>query len=68
MFDGKTLLSVGQDIIFPILPRWFTSALHQPIPNTELPPGHDYALLEALFYSVFERRFINIKPTGEQEW
>lgn len=34
-------------------------------PSRNLPP-HDHALLEALFNSVFENRFINMRPSGEQ--
>jgi hypothetical protein len=72
------------DIVFPILPRWFTQAL-RPKPKTSsvhLPNGprgfnssqnqshkpaafHDHALLESLYYSVFEQRFINTKPSGK---
>lgn len=73
------------DVVFPRLPRWFTSALrvrprratsvHLPdgtqrgypsppsTPSKNAPP-HDHALLESLNKSVFEQRFINLKPTG----
>jgi hypothetical protein len=34
-------------------------------PDTAVPEAeHDHTLLESLFYAVFERRFINLKPTG----
>jgi len=29
-------------------------------------PPHDHALLESLFKSVFEQRFINLKPSGKK--
>lgn len=61
---GGVVELVDEDIIFPVLPRWFTSALHPTAPDRIAPPEHDYALLERLFYSVFERRFINLKPTS----
>lgn len=28
-------------------------------------PSHDHALLESLYTSVFEHRFINLKPSGK---
>ena len=28
-------------------------------------PSHDHALLESLYKSVFEHRFINLKPSGK---
>ncbi|KAF9225466.1 hypothetical protein BS17DRAFT_778631 [Gyrodon lividus] len=28
------------------------------------PPAHDHALLESLYYGVFENRFINLRPTA----
>ncbi|KIJ66297.1 hypothetical protein HYDPIDRAFT_86952 [Hydnomerulius pinastri MD-312] len=28
------------------------------------PPAHDHALLESLYYAVFENRFINLRPTA----
>ena len=28
-------------------------------------PSHDHALLESLYNSVFEHRFINLKPSGK---
>lgn len=61
-----------------MLPRWFTNPLHahlhhftEDLPdgaNPELPPvsddiPHAYALLEELFYGVFDSRFINPKPS-----
>lgn len=65
---------VGSDAIFPVLPKWFTRPLHEAgrrvfrrpgasphWPEEELP--HDHALLESLFYSVFESRFINPEPS-----
>ncbi|KAF8913138.1 S-adenosyl-L-methionine-dependent methyltransferase [Gymnopilus junonius] len=75
------------DIVFPTLPRWFTSALRAPpVRNQsvrspdgtlrEYPPPssiskelsnkhpHDHALLESLYKSLFEHRFINMKPSS----
>ncbi|KAA1467967.1 S-adenosyl-L-methionine-dependent methyltransferase [Dentipellis sp. KUC8613] len=69
------------DIIFPVLPRWFTEPLHakpQAVQATNgtntAPPSppltpvkestHEHALLELLFNSVYQTRFINRKPTA----
>lgn len=73
------------DIIFPVLPRWFTEPLRATSPSSSVrrsssdssnlvlpsPPltpvgkaPHEHVLLEFLFNSVFESRFINLKPTG----
>ncbi|TFK77381.1 S-adenosyl-L-methionine-dependent methyltransferase [Pluteus cervinus] len=74
------------DVAFPLLPRWFTTALrarprrassiHFPdgthrgypsrpnTPSRNNKPLHDHALLESLNRSVFEHRFINMKPTA----
>jgi hypothetical protein len=72
------------DIIFPVLPRWFTEPLRANDPFRSarhssdsfifaLPPPllmpvekapHEHVILEFLFKSVFESRFINMKPTG----
>ncbi|KXN88799.1 Demethylmenaquinone methyltransferase [Leucoagaricus sp. SymC.cos] len=80
---GGTCEIVEDDVVFPILPKWFTQAL-RPKPKTSsihLPnglqgsssspdqsqrnsPPHDHALLESLYHSVFEHRFINTKPTA----
>ena len=72
------------DIIFPVLPRWFTEPLRandpfssaresgdsfslalqsSPLTPVEKAP-HEHVILEFLFKSVFESRFINLKPTG----
>src|ERR1700733_13691579 len=57
--------------MFPLLPRWFTAALRaRPRRATsvhfpENEPLHDHALLESLNKSVFEHRFINMKPSGK---
>ncbi len=72
------------DIIFPVLPRWFTEPLRandpfsstrhssdsssfalpsQPLTPVEKAP-HEHVILEFLFKSVFESRFVNMKPTG----
>lgn len=77
--------AIVADILFPILPRWFTAPLrarakrtisvHYPNgarPAQVAPPttppanhlSHDHALLEALYYSVFHNRFINMRPSG----
>lgn len=34
-------------------------------PSSADSEGHDHELLESLFYSVFETRSINLKPTGQ---
>ena len=72
------------DILFPQLPRWFTTPLRvrtrrtlsihypdgsQPVTDTASltsngAPPHDHALLESLYLSIFESRFINLRPTG----
>ncbi|KAI0304555.1 hypothetical protein BC826DRAFT_928543 [Russula brevipes] len=75
---------IEEDIIFPVLPRWFTEPLrvNDPsssaranssdlstltLPSPPLTPvekaPHEHAILEFLFNSVFESRFINLKPT-----
>ena len=74
------------DVVFPRLPRWFTTALRSRPSRAQavyLPdgsrtqddphlltssldtPSHDHALLESLYKSVFEHRFINLKPSGK---
>ena len=73
-----------EDIIFPVLPRWFTEPLRAndpfssalqssksfglALPSPPLTPvekaPHEHVILEYLFNSVFESRFINMKPTG----
>lgn len=35
-----------------------------PIPSGSKHLDHDHALLESLYYSVFETRFVNTRPTG----
>ncbi|KAF9654185.1 hypothetical protein BDM02DRAFT_3125103 [Thelephora ganbajun] len=35
-----------------------------PIPSSSKHVVHDHALLESLYYSVFETRFVNIRPTA----
>ncbi|ETW87004.1 hypothetical protein HETIRDRAFT_59014, partial [Heterobasidion irregulare TC 32-1] len=75
---------IEDDIIFPVLPRWFTEPLRakaerssaiqptngthsEPIPSppsSPRRPPHEHALLELLFKSVYESRFINLKPTA----
>jgi len=35
-----------------------------PIPSSSKHLEHDHALLESLYYSVFETRFVNTTPTG----
>ncbi|KAJ7727817.1 hypothetical protein DFH07DRAFT_757514 [Mycena maculata] len=80
MEDGNSLT----DIIFPLLPKWFTAPLRaRPRRTTSVhyPDGthrglypfsdtqsaatpHDHALLESLYKSVFESRFINLNPTA----
>ncbi|KAF8640972.1 hypothetical protein AX17_000618 [Amanita inopinata Kibby_2008] len=82
LVPGGSVEVVEEDVVFPVLPRWFTAALRtrahressvhlprgtsRPVSNTPsrgaLP--HDHALLESLLCSVYEERFINIKPTA----
>ncbi|EJD52231.1 hypothetical protein AURDEDRAFT_134839 [Auricularia subglabra TFB-10046 SS5] len=67
---GGSFNLIEEDVMFPTLPRSFTAKPRhrrkahkingEPIPM----PEHDHALLEHLFFSVFERRFINTKPTS----
>ena len=73
------------DMIFPVLPRWFTEPLRANDPSSSARPKssdysniaspfpsltpvgkapHEHVILEFLFNSVFESRFINMKPTG----
>jgi hypothetical protein len=35
------------------------------LPTSSLDTSHDHALLESLYKSVFEHRFINLKPSGK---
>ncbi|KAH7107171.1 hypothetical protein BKA62DRAFT_765718 [Auriculariales sp. MPI-PUGE-AT-0066] len=65
---GGSLSMTEADIIFPTLPRSFTARIRQRRKTrtgelTDL-PKHDHALLEHLFFSVFERRFVNTQPTS----
>ncbi|KAI0068108.1 S-adenosyl-L-methionine-dependent methyltransferase [Artomyces pyxidatus] len=75
---------IEEDIIFPILPRWFTEPLHAKVSAAKATPGsptgtaelpsppltpadktpHEHALLELLFDSIYENRFINMRPTA----
>jgi len=55
-----------EDIIFPVLPKWFTEPLRANDPSSASRSNsnsHEHAILEFLFNSVFESRFINMKPT-----
>ncbi|PPQ99563.1 hypothetical protein CVT24_005351 [Panaeolus cyanescens] len=79
---GGSVEVIEDDAIFPVLPRWFTTALRArplrsqsvhypdgtyrgyPTLSTMPIPSHDHALLESLFQSVFENRFINMKPSS----
>ncbi|KAF7307089.1 UBIQUITIN-CONJUGAT-2 domain-containing protein [Mycena indigotica] len=81
---GGVVEIVEDDIIFPLLPKWFTAPLRaRPRRTTSVhfPNGthrglypfadtqsddtqHDHALLESLYKSVFESRFINLNPTA----
>src|SRR6266704_1324672 len=75
-WKGWCLTSLSIDIVFPILPRWFTSALRarplrertyshnsEPRSSIELSiPPHDHSLLESLHSAVYSNRFINTKP------
>jgi len=56
---------IEEDIIFPVLPRWFTEPLraNEPFSSARQSAPHEHVILEFLFNSVFESRFINMKPT-----
>jgi len=70
------------DFVFPLLPKWFTKALRdhtrqessvdEPLPfvpaASQNALTHDHALLESLMASVFEERFIHVKPTGNRQF
>ncbi|KAH7927288.1 hypothetical protein BV22DRAFT_1032037 [Leucogyrophana mollusca] len=40
------------------------TATPPPSSPQDKPPPHDHALLESLYYAVFENRFINLRPTA----
>ncbi|KAJ7492468.1 S-adenosyl-L-methionine-dependent methyltransferase [Mycena latifolia] len=81
---GGVVEIIEDDVIFPLLPKWFTAPLRaRPRRSTSVhyPDGshrglypfsdtqsastpHDHALLESLYKSVFESRFINLNPTA----
>ncbi|KAJ7786481.1 hypothetical protein B0H16DRAFT_1490620 [Mycena metata] len=81
---GGVVEIMEDDVIFPLLPKWFTAPLRaRPRRSTSVhyPDGthrglypfsdtqsdaafHDHALLESLYKSVFESRFINLNPTA----
>ncbi|KAG2022934.1 hypothetical protein CC2G_000646 [Coprinopsis cinerea AmutBmut pab1-1] len=75
LLPGGAVEIVEEDLIFPVLPRWFTGALRSRSrrpstptdingnPVADIPP-HDHALLESLMKAVFENRFINTTPTA----
>ena len=68
-----------EDALFPTLPRWFTDPLHAhleqrtpillgrerqgSLPRVSATLPHVHALLEELFYAVFDSRFINPTPS-----
>ncbi|KAI0636518.1 hypothetical protein C8Q77DRAFT_1154455 [Trametes polyzona] len=80
MKPGATIEIIEEDAIFPVLPRWFTEPLHARtrFPSISMQDGtklfsnppsdsdiaHEYELLEILFNRVFDRRFINTKPSS----
>lgn len=61
---GGSVEMIEDDIIFPSLPHWYTQALrgHNQKRNENF--IHDHILLESLFNSVFDSRFINRQPTA----
>ncbi|KAJ7619183.1 hypothetical protein DFH06DRAFT_1235568 [Mycena polygramma] len=63
---GGVVEVMEDDIIFPLLPKWFTAPLRaRPRRSTSSDTTpHDHALLESLYKSVFESRFINLNPTA----
>lgn len=55
--------SRAQEVYFPDGPR---TQNDPQVPTSSLDaPSHDHALLESLYNSVFEHRFINLKPSGK---
>ncbi len=75
LYSEALLVTEVPDAIFPVLPRWFTAPLHamgstrtddpppSPMTAIEEPLPHDHVLLETLFYSTFEKKFISTKPS-----
>ncbi|KAF8216065.1 hypothetical protein K438DRAFT_1705016 [Mycena galopus ATCC 62051] len=80
---GGVVEIMEDDVIFPLLPKWFTAPLRArprrstsvhfpdgthrglyPFSDTQSDTTHDHALLESLYKSVFESRFINLSPTA----
>ncbi|KAE9398462.1 hypothetical protein BT96DRAFT_965928 [Gymnopus androsaceus JB14] len=79
---GGSIEMVEDDVLFPVLPRWFTAPMRarpRRADSVHLPEGslrgkfssppesstpHDHALLESLYKSVFEHRFVNMKPSA----
>ncbi|KAF8346913.1 S-adenosyl-L-methionine-dependent methyltransferase [Amanita rubescens] len=75
---GGSIEIIEEDFVFPLLPKWFTKALRdhtrqessvdEPLPfvpaASQNALTHDHALLESLMASVFEERFIHVKPTA----
>ncbi|KAJ7706019.1 hypothetical protein B0H17DRAFT_1035287 [Mycena rosella] len=81
---GGVVEIIEDDVIFPLLPKWFTApfrarprratSIHYPdgshrglypFSDTQSAAApHDHALLESLYKSVFESRFINLNPTA----
>ncbi|KAJ7361581.1 hypothetical protein DFH08DRAFT_844607 [Mycena albidolilacea] len=81
---GGVVEMMEDDVIFPLLPKWFTAPLRarqRRATSVHYPNGthrglypfsdtqsdttpHDHALLESLYKSVFESRFINLSPTA----
>ena len=56
--------SRSQEVYFPDGPR---TQNDPQLPTSSLEtPSHDHALLESLYKSVFEHRFINLKPSGKK--
>ncbi|KAG8810618.1 hypothetical protein FRC17_002856, partial [Serendipita sp. 399] len=54
-------------IVFPYVPRIVPqspSLPSTPVRSTFTLENHDHSFLEQIFFSVFDRRFINVKPTS----
>ncbi|KZV93841.1 hypothetical protein EXIGLDRAFT_835431 [Exidia glandulosa HHB12029] len=61
---GGSFNVIEEDILFPTLPRSFTAKPRNRRRSKSDEPQHDHALIEHLYFSVYERRFVNIKPTS----
>ncbi|KAG8838365.1 hypothetical protein FRC20_011172 [Serendipita sp. 405] len=64
---GGNLEVIVENIVFPYVPRIVPqspSVPSTPIRTTFALENHDHSFLEEVFFSIFDRRFINVKPTS----